>query len=188
VVCGTPAAVTAAVAATRGGTVVNTAYIERLNATYRQHLVPLVRRGRALARTEVALTTGMYLVGCAYNFCWVHASLRQRAGPGATTKWIERTPAMAAGLTDRRWTMGALLHYHVPLPAWAPPKRRGRPPAHFVIRAVLPPPPHCAPALASAAGSRLHGVVPRNPLLTIAKKCPRFCKTNSPLAGTADCT
>jgi transposase-like protein len=149
VVCGTPAAVTAALVATRGGTVVNTAYIERLNATYRQHLVPLVRRGRALARTEVALTTGMYLVGCAYNFCWVHASLRQRAGPGATTKWIERTPAMAAGLTDHRWTMGALLHYHVPLSAWPPPKRRGRPPTHFVIRATLPPPPPCTSALAA---------------------------------------
>jgi hypothetical protein len=35
---------------------------------------------------------------------------------------------MAAGLTDHRWTMAELLHYQIPLPAWAPPKRRARPP------------------------------------------------------------
>jgi transposase-like protein len=128
VVCGTPAAVAAAQAATHGGTVINTAYIERLNATFRQHLVPLVRRGRALARTQTALTAGMYLVGCAYNLCWSHDSLRQATLPGAPTKWVERTPAMAAGLTDHRWTTDELLHYQVPPPVWVAPRRRGRPP------------------------------------------------------------
>ncbi len=127
VVCGTPVAISAALAATRGGTVINTAYIERLNATFRQHLAPLVRRGRALAHTTTVLTAGMYLVGCAYNLCWEHDSLRLAAGPDAPTKWRDRTPAMAAGLTDHRWTMAELLHYHVPLPAWAAPTRRGRP-------------------------------------------------------------
>ena len=74
------------------------------------------------------LTAGMYLVGCAYNFCWVHASLRQRAPIGGPWKWQARTPAMAAGLTDHVWTLQELLRYQVPLPAWVPPKRRGRPP------------------------------------------------------------
>jgi len=37
------------------------------------------------------------------------------------------TPAMAAGITDHGWTMHALLSLQVPLPHWAPPKRRGRP-------------------------------------------------------------
>jgi hypothetical protein len=138
VVCGTAAAIAAQLAATGGGTVINTAYIERLNATFRQHLAPLVRRGRALARSPTALTAAMYLVGCAYNLCWPHESLRLLAPPDARTtgtKWLERTPAMAAGLTDHRWTMAELLHYHVPLPAWVAPKRRGRPPKH-----VLTPP------------------------------------------------
>ena len=58
VVCGTAAAITAPLAATHSGTVINTAYIERLNATFRQHLPPLVRRGRALARTPTMLTAG----------------------------------------------------------------------------------------------------------------------------------
>ena len=128
VVRGTAAAIATALMATHGGTVLNTASIERLNATFRQHLAPLVRRGRALARTTTVLTAGRYLVGRAYNLCWEHHSLRQPALPGARVKWRERTPAMAAGLTDHRWTMGELLAYHVPLPAWVAPMRRGRPP------------------------------------------------------------
>lgn len=121
-------AITAAVLATGGGTGINTAYIERLNATFRSHLAPLVRRGRAIAHTEALLTAGMWLVGSAYNFCWNHDSLRLAAPAGADHKWSERTPAMAAGLTDHRWTMRELLHCQIPLPAWVPPKRRGRPP------------------------------------------------------------
>src|SRR5205807_855981 len=82
----------------------------------------------ALARRRATLTAGMYLVGCAYNFCWDHHSLRLPAPAGAPLKWHERTPAMAAGLTDHRWTMSELLHYQIPLPARVAPKRRGRPP------------------------------------------------------------
>jgi hypothetical protein len=111
-----------------GGTAINTAYIERLNATFRSALASLVRRGRAIARKEVGLTAGMYLVGCAYNFCCYHESLRLAAPEGASHKWQERTPAMAADLTDHRWTMLDLLHYQIPIPAWVAPKRRGRRP------------------------------------------------------------
>ena len=128
VVQGTAAAIAAVLAATHSGRAINTAYIERLNATFRSRLAPLVRRGRAIARTEARLTAGMWLVGCAYNFCWSHDSLRLEAPAGAGCRWQERTPAMAAGLSDHSWTMGELLHYRVPLPAWETPKRRGRPP------------------------------------------------------------
>jgi transposase-like protein len=128
VVRGTEAAIAAVLTATHSGTGINTAYIERLNATFRASLAPLVRRGRAIAHTEAILTAGMWLVGCAYNFCWLHQSLRVAAPAGAPWKWQERTPAMAAGLTEHRWTMRELLCYQVPLPAWVAPKRRGRPP------------------------------------------------------------
>jgi transposase-like protein len=128
VVQGAEAAVAAVLATTGGGTGINTAYIERLNATFRASLAPLVRRGRAIAHTEVGLTAGMWLVGCAYNFCWLHDSLRLQAPVGACWRGQERTPAMAAGLTNHRWTMRELLGYQVPLPAWVAPKRRGRPP------------------------------------------------------------
>ena len=87
-----------------------------------------MRRGRAIAHKGDTLTAGMYLVGGAYNFCWTHDSLRRLAPVGSGRKWQERTPAMAAGLTDHPWSMHELLRYQVPLPAWVPPKRRGRPP------------------------------------------------------------
>jgi len=128
VVRGSLEAIAGVLKATGTGKGINTAYIERLNATFRGALAMLVRRGRAIAHKEGVLTAGMYLVGCAYNFCWYHQSLRLAAAPGAHHKWQERTPAMAAGLTDHRWSLLELLSYQVPLPAWVAPKRRGRPP------------------------------------------------------------
>ena len=112
VVVGTEDAVTRVSAATRGGTAINTAYIERLNATFRAHLAPLTRRGRGLAHGTALVESGLWLVGCAYNFCWTHESLRRRASGRRT--WQERTPAMAAGLADQAWTMDELLRYPIP--------------------------------------------------------------------------
>ena len=83
---GTLDGIEAVLTATATGTVINTAYIERLNATFRAHLAPLTRRGRAIARTEAALTAGMWLVGTAYNFCWPHDSLRLLAPDHAPRK------------------------------------------------------------------------------------------------------
>lgn len=128
VVRGTAEAIAAVLQATGTGHGIHTAYIERLNATFRSALAPLVRRGRAIAHKSDTLTAGMYLVGGAYNFCWPHDSLRRLAPGGSGRKWQERTPAMAAGLTDHPWSLHELLRYQVPLPAWVPPKRRGRPP------------------------------------------------------------
>jgi transposase-like protein len=128
VIRGTVEAIAAVLAATKSGSGINTAYIERLNATFRASLAPLVRRGRAIVHTEAILTAGMWLVGGAYNFCWLHESLRVQTPAGACWRWQERTPAMAAGLTNHRWTMRELLRYQVSLPPWVAPKRRGRPP------------------------------------------------------------
>jgi transposase-like protein len=124
---GTVEAIAAVLAATKRGSGINTAYIERLNATFRASLAPLVRRGRAIVHTAAILTAGMWLGGCADNFCRWHESLRVQAPAGAWWKWQERTPAMAAGLTNHRWTMRELLRYQVALPPWVAPKRRGRP-------------------------------------------------------------
>ncbi len=115
IVRGSAAAVAAVLTATQGTetAVVNTASIERLNATFRARLAPLARRSRATVRQVATLTAGMWLVGTAYNFCTPHRSLSNR------------TPAQAAGLTDHRWTVHELLTFPVPLPSV---KRRGRPP------------------------------------------------------------
>jgi IS1 family transposase len=110
----------------QGDGVINTAYIERLNATFRERLSSLTRRGRALARQTCTLRHGMYLIGTVYHFCTPHASLRltKTAAGGAC---VERTPAMAARITDHCWSVRELLSFHVPPPRWTPPKRRGRP-------------------------------------------------------------
>jgi hypothetical protein len=136
VVRGTLDGIEAVLTATATGTVINTAYIERLNATFRAHLAPLTRRGRAITHTEATLTAGMWLVGTAYNFCWPHDSLRLLTAPGTPRKWLLRTPAMAAGLAHHPWTIGELLRFQIPLPRWVPPKRRGRPPKHPPLKAA----------------------------------------------------
>jgi len=138
VVLGTAAAIAATLTATGTGTGIDTSYIERLNATFRAALCPLVRRGRALVRGEGVLTGWMDLVGCADNLCWEHDSLRVAAEPGARLKWRARTPAMAAGLTDHRWTMHELLSYAIPLSPWVAPKRRGRPPKRVQAPGAVP--------------------------------------------------
>lgn len=128
IVQGSQALVQTLLTSTQQGGVINTAYIERLNATFRQRLVWLTRRTRCLAQQRATLTAGMYIVGCLYNFCDVHKSLRIRLWIGARSyRWIQRTPALAAGLTDHIWSPKELFWHKVPPPPWRPPKRRGRP-------------------------------------------------------------
>ena len=64
---------------------INTAYIERQQATFRARLTPLVRKTRAGAHKQLTLESGMWLVGGCYNFVRAHRSLAEG-----------RTPAMAA--------------------------------------------------------------------------------------------
>lgn len=77
---GTPARVEALRRRSQGGGVINTAYIERLHATFRERLAPLAHHPRTLHE-------GMFLVGTVYNFCTPHESLPHMQ---------QTTPAMAA--------------------------------------------------------------------------------------------
>jgi transposase-like protein len=122
---GSSAVIAAVIKATQGAGDINTAYIERLNGTFRSCLGSLARRTRALTRTRASLHAGTYLVGTVYNFCTEHASLRLPGLVGGH-KWLGRTPAMTAGLTTHCWSVKELLSYRVPPPRWRPPTRRGR--------------------------------------------------------------
>jgi len=114
--------------ASQGGGTINTAFIERFNATFRQRLANLSRRTRTLARQPQTLQAGMYILGCVYNFCTYHHALRISVElPHGKRRWLQRTPAIAAGLTDHLWSIEALFRFKVPPPPWTPPKRRGRP-------------------------------------------------------------
>ena len=128
VVQGSAAAITRVLAETGTGSGINTAYIERLNATFRGALAPLARRSRRLLARPAQLTAAMWLVGSLYNFCWEHRALQQVGIVHGQLQFMGQTPAMAAGLTDHRWSVVEFLRYQVPPPPWSPPSRRGRPP------------------------------------------------------------
>jgi transposase-like protein/IS1 family transposase len=123
---GTPARVETLRRRSQGAGVINTAYIERLHATFRERLASLTRRGRALARHTLTLRHGMYLIATIDNFCTPHESLRD-AHPAVGVAGVARTPARAAGITNHCWTVQELLSLHVPPSRWTPPKQRGRP-------------------------------------------------------------
>lgn len=125
----------------RGGLQLNTAFIERLNATFRSRLAVLVRRTHALLRCPQTLEPLMYLIGCVYNFCTAHQSLpRLDRGQASSAVQVDPThpsprpvpvdtgrgPALAAGLSDHIWSVKELLSYRVSPPAWVPPRHRGR--------------------------------------------------------------
>lgn len=118
IVQGTQALVTRLLTLSQQEGVINTAYIERLNATFRQRLNCLARRTRTLARTTQTVNAAMFLLGCVYNFCTPHHSLSLP---------VRTTPAMAASITDHVWSIDELLRYKIPT-TYQPIRRRGRPP------------------------------------------------------------
>src|SRR3989442_5286408 len=94
IVDGTPAPVQTLRRRSHGDGVINTADIERLNATFRERLVLLTRRGRALARRPLTLQHGMYLIGTVYNFCtrtrvWAAPEVRRHR------RWPPGSPIIA---------------------------------------------------------------------------------------------
>ena len=100
---------------------INTAFVERLNLTIRQHVAAVGRRVSTLCKGEDGVRHQLALYSVYYNFCLPHASLRQALpqsvptkGTGSATQWRPYTPAMAAGLTDRVWTLREVLLYRVP--------------------------------------------------------------------------
>ena len=126
---GTPAFVMQQLIHSQGGLLINTAYIERLNATFRERLAILTRRGRHATKRQETLHAAMFLLGTLYNFCTCHHSLRQpNFDQPHRPRWQQQTPAMASGLTNHLWSVHELLSFKIPPPPFTPPKRRGRPP------------------------------------------------------------
>src|SRR5499433_602363 len=100
---------------------INTAFVERVNLTIRQHVAAVGRRVMTLCQGEDGVRQQLALYHTYYNFCLPHASLRQPLpepeptnGNGSAKQWQPRTPAMAAGLTDHVWTLREVLLFRVP--------------------------------------------------------------------------
>ena len=100
---------------------INTAFVERINLTIRQHVAAVGRRVSTLCEGEEGLRQQLAVFHCYYNFCLPHASVRRPLpqpepthGSGSVRQWRPWTPAMAAGLTDHIWTLREVLLFRVP--------------------------------------------------------------------------
>ena len=103
------------------GCQINTAFIERLNLTIRQHVAAVGRRVSTLCKGEDGIQQQLAFYHVYYNFCLPHASIRYPLlqpepthGMGSAKCWQPRTPARAAGLTDHVWTLREVLLCRVP--------------------------------------------------------------------------
>ena len=120
--CGTTENLRAALTSLGLSGQLNTAFVERVNLTLRQGIAALSRRTWATAQTTPALLAQLEWWRGYYHFVRPHASLRVPLAPPVEgggrcqpCHYRKRTPAMAAGLTSRRWTVRELLLF--PLPA-----------------------------------------------------------------------
>jgi len=101
VVFGTLAAVLAALALSLVSTVVNTVFIERHNGSDRNRNRRKVRKTCCFSKDWEVHEAMTYFTMYSYNFCWPVRALRVQVGE---KEYQQRTPAMAAGLTDHIWT------------------------------------------------------------------------------------
>jgi transposase-like protein/IS1 family transposase len=92
---------------------IQTAFIERVNLTFRQCVSCLSRRTWAYAQSERHLLLHCEWFRLYYHFVRPHESLREPL-TGLKRRYRQRTPAMALGLTDCVWSVRDLLHYPVP--------------------------------------------------------------------------
>lgn len=93
---------------------VNTSFVERFNATVRQHNSRKARKVYTFSKDFVQHQAMSWFAMSYYNFCRPHLGLRRR-DEGA---WQRRTPAMAAGLSDHVWSLHEFMRYplaHIPL-------------------------------------------------------------------------
>jgi IS1 family transposase/transposase-like protein len=99
----------------------NTAFIERVNLTVRHGVAALARRTWATSQQSPHLLAHLEWWRAYYHFVRPHISLRvrlvqprERGGNRLAQCYRQRTPAMAAGKTTRRWTAREVLSCPLP--------------------------------------------------------------------------
>jgi hypothetical protein len=68
-----------------------------------------VRKTLAFSKEVAAYKAAAAWEDCYYNLVRPHKSLRLPVADASLRKWLPRTPAMAAKLTDHIWTVKELL-------------------------------------------------------------------------------
>jgi hypothetical protein len=92
----------------------HTAYIERTNLTSRHMNGRLVRKTLGFSKRVQMLRAAAVWEDAVYNLARHVKTLRLEVNDG-TRRWLQRSPAMVAGLTDHIWSIEELLSY-LPLP------------------------------------------------------------------------
>lgn len=108
VVFGTVVGVMAALVQSRVSKAINTAFVERHNGTDRNRNARKVRKSYCFSKNWNVHEALTYFTMYSYNFCWPVRTLRERDTEG---RWQQRTPAMAAGLSDHIWTLSEWLTF-----------------------------------------------------------------------------
>jgi hypothetical protein len=108
VVYGGAAAVQAALGDSSVSDSVNTAYAERQHGTDRNRNARKVRKTYCFSKDWEVHEALTYFTTYSYNFCWPVRTLREKVG---RKRYRQRTPAMAAGLTDHVWPLREWLTY-----------------------------------------------------------------------------
>jgi IS1 family transposase len=100
---------------------INTSFVERANLTIRQSVSKLTRRTWGPAKLKSELEDHLYWWLAYYHFARPHESLRialpepfLRKGKQRPRLYKKMTPAMASGLTSRRWSVKELISYPLP--------------------------------------------------------------------------
>jgi IS1 family transposase len=107
---GTEAALAAALQGLGLSGRLNTAFIERMNLSVRHGVAALARRTWATAQHSPHPLAHLESWRAYYHFVRPHASLRM----ALVQRYRQRTPAMAAGRTQRRWTAREVLSCPLP--------------------------------------------------------------------------
>ena len=102
VVFGTMAAVLLALGMSKASRAINTAFVERENATDRHRNARKARKTYRFSKDWRYHEAVTYLTLYAYNFCWPVRTLAVEDDRGHRRP---RSPAMAAGLADHVWSM-----------------------------------------------------------------------------------
>ena len=107
-VYGTKAALEEALANSTVSTRVTTVYVERQNGTDRNRNARKVRKTYCFSKDWEVHEAVTYFTMYSYNFCWPVRTLREG---DRKQGYRQRTPAMAAGLTDHIWTLQEWLSF-----------------------------------------------------------------------------
>jgi hypothetical protein len=105
---GTAALLAQALAASAVNHVVNVSRLERQHLTDRHRNVRKRRKTYGFSKRWEAHEAATYFTLDSYNFCWAVRTLRTRS---EESPWRQRTPAMAAGLTDHIWSLTEWLKF-----------------------------------------------------------------------------